>query len=72
MPNYEDSAELDLVKINGQYWALRSKDADNQINQSADYSYCPNLEPYNVDFIGTVRIPLEYIEEYKNTEVWYC
>ena len=39
MPNYNNFVELDLVQINGQYWALREHDSDMQIMTESDMSY---------------------------------
>ena len=70
MTNYNDFVELELVRINGQYWGLREKDSDNQLIAESNISYINRN--YGVDLLGSIRIPLEYLEYYREKNSWLC
>lgn len=73
MNTFDEYVNLDLYDVNGQLWALNNRDGDEQISLEGWMSNSKNAKDreYKVKWIGEIKIPLKYIEEYKETGEWH-
>ena len=61
--HFDDPVKLSLVKINGQYWALKDNECNPLLDLVADCSHSLIGQQYNAELLGNVKIPNSYFEE---------
>lgn len=61
--HFDDPVELSLVKVNGQYWALKDNECNPLLDLVASCSHSLIGQIYNAELLGNVKIPNSYFEE---------